>query len=656
MRRLHDLWRRGRRAARNATPDSELLERFVRHGDHAAFAELVERFGPLVYGTCRRLLPNPADVEDAFQATFLVLVRRAESLAGRSVGPWLHRVALWTARGFRRRIANATRHAAEHPLPSAPPGLDATDARLDIDAAVSALPEKYRVPIILCHLQGWTRRELAAHLGCPESTASSLVGRGLAKLKKRLAGRDPAMVLAVAGAAALPSGLSALTVRAACLYRTNSLAAAASPAVAALTEGVLRMFRVKKLAAALAAAVAVIGLGFGLAVGTGPRADAQAPRPSQPAAPGDDAKAEREKLEKDIAAAKERLKHLEAQKAQLQYRDLLDQYYDLLSNQKPAPDEPYIGLWVRPQNWPPALGRNLNMDPNTAAQLWGHLAAGGAGPRSEFAINEIYGKGKPVVEVHFYDVRSLQVYLTRAAKDPTAPTKLKLDIDKEYPAAKVRAVLEACKAAGFTTIELVSAPAGSGTPPKSTLPAYVIEAPDVLTIEAILRSGDLTRPLPSQPVSGQFVVRPDGTVGLGLWGSVNVSGLTLDQTSEAVRKHLVGHDLLKEKDARAESVSVVVDVVAYNSKKYYLITEGAEGEQVVSLPCTGSERVLDAIAQVNGLSGRLATSEFSVARPSTQAGQPSQILPVDWAAIKQGNTATNYQLLPGDRLYIKPKK
>src|SRR5581483_9191387 len=224
------------------------------------FAELVDRLGPLVYGACRRLLSNPADVEDAFQATFLVLVRRADTLAGRSVGPWLHRVAVWTARSFRRRIARSLAGPLDDsPGPGTPPGLDATDARLDIDAAVSALPEKYRVP---------------------------------------------AMVLAVAGAAAVPPGLCASAVRAAGLYRTSSLAAAASPAVAELTEGVLRMFPMKKLAAGLAAAVAVAGLGFGLAAGTGPRAEAQAPKPSQPAAPADDLKARREKLDHDLESAR----------------------------------------------------------------------------------------------------------------------------------------------------------------------------------------------------------------------------------------------------------------------------------------------------------------------------------------------------------------
>src|SRR4051812_8828735 len=204
MRRLFDLWRRAGPIAAAAGPDADLLRRFAHHRDDDAFAHLLARHGPLVYAACRRLLPDPLDVEDAFQATFLVLVRRADAAAGRPLGPWLHRVAVWTARNLRRR--NAARLAVTVPLGEHAATPQAADARMDVDAALAALPRKYRVPVVLCHLQGWTRGELAALLGCPESTASSLVGRGIAKLRKRLAGRDPTALLT---AAAVPAGLTA---------------------------------------------------------------------------------------------------------------------------------------------------------------------------------------------------------------------------------------------------------------------------------------------------------------------------------------------------------------------------------------------------------------------------------------------------------------
>src|SRR5687768_6752514 len=178
----------------DARPDGELLAAFLAD-DEPAFAELLHRHGPMVWGVCRRTLPDPADAEDAFQAAFLVLVRRANRLAGRAtVGPWLYKVAAWTARNLRRR--NARRLARRVPLSpaTADPTHDPEHAalRLDLDAALLGLPEKYRSALVLCHLQGWSRRDAAERLGCPEGTLSSLLSRGLAKLRARLAGHDPA--------------------------------------------------------------------------------------------------------------------------------------------------------------------------------------------------------------------------------------------------------------------------------------------------------------------------------------------------------------------------------------------------------------------------------------------------------------------------------
>jgi polysaccharide export outer membrane protein len=209
---------------------------------------------------------------------------------------------------------------------------------------------------------------------------------------------------------------------------------------------------------------------------------------------------------------------------------------------------------------------------------------------------------------------------------------------------------------------------------KITLPPYVIEAPDQLLIEVVQRSKvpdpnsalpeaqkplvPVTDRLPIQPVSGTFQVRVDGTVGLGYWGSVPVSGLTLDQAAEAIRSHLIRHPTLEDLGTKLESVIVIVDVVAYNSKRYYVITDGGGfGEQVFPFPITGSETVLDALSNINGLPEVASKRNIWVARRTPHPGQPWQILPVDWVGITQhGITYTNYQVFPGDRIYVKAQR
>jgi|GEM_PF-6789047 len=249
--------------------DGELLTAFLANSSEEAFAELVRRHGPFVWGTCRRLLPNPADAEDAFQAAFLVLVRRARHLtSATTLGPWLHRVTVWTARNVRRK--NARRLVRQTELPTQvldPTSAIDSDLKADLDAALLALPACYRDCIILCHLQGFTRREAAERLGCPEGTLSARLNRGLEKLRHRLSGLDPAKVLGVALAmTAVPSALSASTMRAA--VSTTVAAASVPSAVHSLVEGVLRMFWVKKATAATVALFATFALGIGIGVGT----------------------------------------------------------------------------------------------------------------------------------------------------------------------------------------------------------------------------------------------------------------------------------------------------------------------------------------------------------------------------------------------------
>lgn len=201
-----------------------------------------------------------------------------------------------------------------------------------------------------------------------------------------------------------------------------------------------------------------------------------------------------------------------------------------------------------------------------------------------------------------------------------------------------------------------------------TLPPYVIGAPDQLLIEVVQQS-TVTDPdtklartetarLPVQPVTGMFMVRPDGTVGLGYWGSVPVSGLTLDQAANVIRKYLVQNPALVRFGTKEESLVVIVDVVAYNSKRYYVIFDGGGfGETVYPFPITGSETVLDAVSNVYGLTDVASKRNIWVARRTPHPGQPWQILPVDWIGITQhGITVTNYQIMPGDRIYVKAQK
>jgi polysaccharide export outer membrane protein len=151
-----------------------------------------------------------------------------------------------------------------------------------------------------------------------------------------------------------------------------------------------------------------------------------------------------------------------------------------------------------------------------------------------------------------------------------------------------------------------------------------------------------------QQIRGEHLVRPDGTVSVGTYGSVYVTGMTLTEARAAIESHLKKY---------LEKPEISVDVYAFNSKVYYVITDGAGyGEQVARFPITGNETVLDAVSQINGLPAMASKKEIWVARPSPAetCGGTEQVLPVDWCAItRRGITATNYQVLPGDRIYVK---
>jgi protein involved in polysaccharide export with SLBB domain len=148
-----------------------------------------------------------------------------------------------------------------------------------------------------------------------------------------------------------------------------------------------------------------------------------------------------------------------------------------------------------------------------------------------------------------------------------------------------------------------------------------------------------------QQIAGEHLVRPDGTVGLGIYGGVYVQGLTLEEAKASIEAHLAQYLLKPE---------VAVDVAAYNSKSYYIVTDGGGyGDQVYSFPVTGNETILDAMSKINGLPAVASKKRIWLARPAPADADHYQILPIDWQAVTRGGaTATNYQLLPGDRIFV----
>ncbi len=186
----------------------------------------------------------------------------------------------------------------------------------------------------------------------------------------------------------------------------------------------------------------------------------------------------------------------------------------------------------------------------------------------------------------------------------------------------------------------------AGLTPEQAKGAVAKHVADVHGIKAPAVTVALSQTRGTQQVRGEHPVRMDGTVSLGAYGDAYIAGLTLAEAKLAIEAQLARSLLNPE---------VTVDVLAHNSKVYYVIYDGGGyGQQVFKLPVTGGETVLDAIAELRGLPASSSTHRIWVARPAPGQVGCRQILPVDWAAITEGGAAdTNYQLFPGDRIYVK---
>jgi RNA polymerase sigma factor (sigma-70 family) len=264
--------------------EGELLDRFVRARDESAFEALVARHGPMVLGVCRKLLRDPNDVDDAFQATFLVLVRKAATLRRCDLlGNWLYGVAMRVAMRARSQAARRMgrfgsqdaieKLAATEDLegsPHSPASFMEPESAPWLHQEVSHLPEKYRTPVVLCYFEGLTHDEAASRMGCPLGTVKGRLSRARDLLRRRLTRRGVALSAAALASqlaaphaqAAVPAALEMATTRAALAQISNAGASLAcgssiSIPVTALTEGVLHTMiwsQVKVTAGALCVA------------------------------------------------------------------------------------------------------------------------------------------------------------------------------------------------------------------------------------------------------------------------------------------------------------------------------------------------------------------------------------------------------------------
>lgn len=242
----------------HSVSDAQLLDAFLAGSDEAAFASLVKRHGPMVLGVCRRVLRNAHDAEDAFQATFLVLFRKAARIGDRELlGNWLYGVAVRAALKM-KSADNARRERERLAGAEKPPGIpgpaDSAELLSQLDAELSQLPDKYRAPVVLCDIEGLTRTEAARRLGWPVGTLNWRLSRAREMLAMRLRRRGvevsgavaTSALLAQSASATVPPALMAATTKSALSAAAAGTAAMIANEIGSLTRGTVHaMFAVK---------------------------------------------------------------------------------------------------------------------------------------------------------------------------------------------------------------------------------------------------------------------------------------------------------------------------------------------------------------------------------------------------------------------------
>ena len=589
--------------------DAALLERFHQGRDPVAFEALMARHGGMVLAVCRSVLGHGPGADDAFQATFLVLVRKAGSIrVDGSLGRWLHgvsrRVAVRAVKAeSRRKSVEAAREfrgfAADDDA------LGRSEVAALLHAEIARLPASYRRAVVACYFEGLSHEDAAARLRWPIGTVKGRLARARDLLRDRLARKGvgvPATLIAAtlaaeAASAGVGPSLRQATMRAAIGFAagTKELAAGAVPAASvALAKGVLNTMTSMKIAAvvaglvlsALAVESAVTMAGDQVGPSASTHSDymqAQVSESTRPASSHPD--------EEDAKGAMTTRVY--------QVEDLVgpgaggDRVPDF------APLMDLLRSSVTPGSW--RVDAEAAKDKTSASM-------------TPFVLN-----------------RGLIVRQTPKGHDEL--------VERLRQIRRLLGVRD------------------DGPPQEAD---HIVASPDILTVE-------VARPLPGRPIQGERLVRPDGTITLGHYGDVHVSGLTLKQVKEKVVIHLrkyLSDEALGLVDSKPrggdrgridpiDSDRVVVDVASYNSHYYYVLGDVAAPGR---LPITGNETVLDALQLVGGIMPEADTSNIRLVRPAPPGVCRAQELPVNLAAIMQaGDTTTNYKLKSGDRLFVYRK-
>lgn len=528
LRHVHRLFGQGTLAGLS---EGQLLDRFASRRDEAAFEALVERHGPMVLGVCRRLLRDPHAAEDAFQAVFLVLVRKAGSIRRcESLGPWLYRVAHRVAT---RANVEATRRRTVEGLavvsPEAPADdPDAFERRILLWDELARLPSKYRDPIVLCHIEGFSHDDAATALRWPVGTVKGRLSRAKDLLRDRLARRGLGVVALTAlgseARATVPPTLNSTTIKAAVGLAEAGWASAGSASVAAifLAKGaVTSMFLTKlKTVAAVVLTAGLLSAGWGFAVRGAGDTDGAAQAANTARSEGPSAK-------------------VVSQPPATSNQTILQEAGNPFN---PAPGIAGAGLGPTPSGSSKAEQDEIAVVERLRGQRY----------QIEVLERQMESNSGMIRKLRdALDEHDMKLILTRLEGDPDVLNRQRSELARALKQAEddyFKGKFESM--ALLRDLERVADPG------------------DVLNIEVL-------EALPGRPVTGERVVRPDGTISLGFYGDVFVAGLTRKEIKvkvvEQMRKFIPAETLgLSETSSNPDGTRKTTQIAPADSIRVFV--------------------------------------------------------------------------------------